>query len=338
MTPTLHRSFDAFPQAIERQRWLDAIGKPLTRGAKGLFRLLGPLQKHVENFLNGSWWGHPLHPALTDVPIGAWTAALVLDGCEARFERSPGLRRAADTAVSVGVIGAIGAALSGLADYQHLKDKPRRVGAMHATLNSAALALYLMSLGARRRGERGRGRALARTGYAAVLASSYLGGYLVYRQRIGVTHAELREDPILFTPVLPAADLNEGDRVAVEVEGVRVALFRKSGRIYALGATCSHLGGPLEEGQLHDDSIQCPWHGTRFSLHDGCVMQGPGTAAQPVYETRVRNGQIEIRRATRLSELRRLAPAATAAGAEPAATGAEPQPAEPVGYAGATQP
>lgn len=62
---------------------------------------------------------------------------------------------------------------------------------------------------------------------------------------------------------------------------------------------CSHLAGPMSEGEFCDKNgepaLRCPWHGSCFALRDGRVLEGPATHPQPVLETRVRNGQIEVR-------------------------------------------
>ena len=67
-------------------------------------------------------------------------------------------------------------------------------------------------------------------------------------------------------------------------------------RIFALAETCSHLGGPLAEGKLSDNSVQCPWHGSRFCMRDGRVLTGPATVNAPRYDVRVRQGQVEVKR------------------------------------------
>ena len=81
-----------------------------------------------------------------------------------------------------------------------------------------------------------------------------------------------------------------------EVNGLRVVLVRRAARVYALGERCSHLGGPLAEGEVRDEAIVCPWHGSRFALEDGRVLDGPATMPQPCFETRVRDGFVEVRR------------------------------------------
>ena len=81
----------------------------------------------------------------------------------------------------------------------------------------------------------------------------------------------------------------------VEVDGARIVLARRFGQIYALAEVCSHAGGPLAEGKFDDCSITCPWHGSRFSIEDGSVLDGPATHPQPCFDVRVRQGQIEVR-------------------------------------------
>jgi nitrite reductase/ring-hydroxylating ferredoxin subunit len=128
-----------------------------------------------------------------------------------------------------------------------------------------------------------------------LLASAYLGGRLVYQHRIGVDHADRRR-PEGFTRAVRADELREGQPRRAEVEGVAIVLVRRGDRIHALGERCSHLGGPLSEGHVQDGSIVCPWHGSRFALEDGRVLDGPATIPQPCLETRVREGYVEVRR------------------------------------------
>ena len=285
-------------QVIERQEWLVPLEEGLQRAVSAAFQAGGAAGRAVKNFLHGTWLGHPLHPVLTDVPIGAWTTALVFDALDARGRRWPWrsvLQRCADDAIVLGIVGAVGAALAGLTDWQHTGGTARRTGFAHATLNTLALGLYVGSLAMRRRGARRAGRSLASAGFGVLLASAYLGGRLVYREHIGVDHAQ-RDEPNGFARAVREADLREGQPVRADVGGVRVVLVRRHGRIHALGETCSHLGGPLAEGEVQDGAIVCPWHGSRFALEDGRVLDGPATMPQPCFETRVRDGFVEVRR------------------------------------------
>lgn len=281
--------------AIEQQVWIDQVSDTVQQAVHGAFESGGPAGQQVKNALHGTWLGHQLHPVLTDVPLGAWTAALVLDALEARGgqEFGPG----ADAAIAVGLAGAAGAAVTGLTDWSETGGEARRVGMAHGLLNAGVSLLYGASLTARRRGNRGAGRQLALLGYAASMVSAYLGGHLVYAQRIGVTHAGMEGAPSDFTPVMAAAELRENEPRRVEVKGMPVLLVRQGERIFALAETCAHLGGPLAEGTIEGCSVRCPWHGSRFALDDGRVLDGPATTPQPRFAVRVRGGQIEIRAA-----------------------------------------
>jgi len=268
------------------------------RAVVAAFKAGGSAGRAVKNFLHGTWLGHPLHPALTDVPLGAWTTALVFDTLDAGgrgWPWQPAARRRADAAILVGIAGAVGAALAGLTDWQHTDGRARRTGLAHAALNTVALGLYTSSLIVRRRGSRGTGRSLAVAGFGMVMASAWLGGRLVYRDRVGVDHAQ-RDEPEGFLRALRESELREGQPVRAEISGLRVVLVKRDGRVYAIGERCSHLGGPLAEGEVRDDSIVCPWHGSRFALADGRVLDGPATMPQPCFEARVRDGFVEVRR------------------------------------------
>lgn len=281
-------------RAIDRQQWLDPAADAVQSAVAGAFKSGGTAGQKIKNALNGTWLGHPLHPVMTDIPIGAWTAALVLDAMEGSCN-SAALARGAKISVAVGLAGAAGSAITGVTDWSDTDGRPRKVGLLHGLLNVAATVLYTTSLLKRGGRSRGAARAFAYAGFAVVCASAWLGGDLVYGETIGVNHAMGPEPPNDFVPVLSEGELAEGKLHSAEVNGLKVVLARKNGNVYAMAATCSHLGGPLPEGALEEDCIRCPWHGSRFKLEDGSVIDGPATHPQPSYETRARNGQIEIR-------------------------------------------
>lgn len=280
---------------IQQQEWLQPIEEGLNSAVQNAYKSAGAAGQQVQNALNGTWLGHPLHPVLTDIPLGAWTTALVFDAMDAA-SRSRQCADAADTAVAIGLIGAVGSAVTGLTDWKDTDGAPRRTGVVHALLNVTATVLYTASLISRRKGARGAGRSLAAVGFALVGASAWLGGHLVYKDRIGVDHTSAGpESPQEFMPVLAESILLDGRPHRVEAGGYRVLLVKQNGRIRAIAESCSHLGGPLAEGKLEGDSICCPWHNSCFSLEDGRVLAGPATHPQPVFETRIQNGQIEVR-------------------------------------------
>jgi nitrite reductase/ring-hydroxylating ferredoxin subunit/uncharacterized membrane protein len=279
-------------QALERQEWLDVVGDRLQQAVAGVFRSAGDVGRRTRDFLHGTWLGHPLHPVLTDIPIGAWTTALVLD---AAGGNAKGVSRAADAAIGLGIAGAVGAAVTGLTDWHHTVGRDRRVGLGHALLNTAALSLYVTAFTLRRRGARDVGRGLAGLGFVVAMGAAYIGGNLVYRRRIGVDHASRPEPWSDFVAVLADADLGEGETRRIEARGIPAVLVRRAGRVYALGDACAHLGGPLSEGRVEGAAIRCPWHGSLFALADGEVLEGPSTYPQTCFDVRIRAGQIEVR-------------------------------------------
>ena len=273
------------------------LAKQLAELAEPLEPLADPLQdavnavpQPVRDVLDGVWLGNPLHPALTDVPLGAWSAAFVLDlvGSEA-----------ADGALAVGILGAVPAALTGLNDWSHLKDDERRLGMVHAAINTAGLTLNVLSLAARKGGLRGLGKVLSTVAYGGALFSAHLGGHLSFGLGVRVNRTAFESPRDRFAPVCDESELEDGKLVGVELEGedVLVARSEENGEVCAIAATCSHLGGPLADGEREGDVVVCPWHGSRFDLCSGEVLGGPAVYPQPRYETRVRSGKVEIRAA-----------------------------------------
>jgi nitrite reductase/ring-hydroxylating ferredoxin subunit len=205
--------------------------------------------------------------------------------------------RGADAAIALGLAGAAGAAITGLADWSKIGGgQPRRIGLAHGLLNATATACYVTSLCLRRTHSRRAGRRFALLGLMVSSVAAYLGGHLVFKEKIGVDHTADYSPPEDFVPVLADTELRESELRRVAANGMPVLLVRRGQRIYAIAETCAHLGGPLSEGKLEDTAVRCPWHGSRFSLEDGRVLEGPSVHAQPVLDVRVRDGQIEVRK------------------------------------------
>jgi nitrite reductase/ring-hydroxylating ferredoxin subunit/uncharacterized membrane protein len=282
---------------LDRQGWLESTANVLQPAVKGFFDRLGPARSGVKNFLHGTWLDHPLHPVMTDLPLGAWTVTLLLDAMDSLDggRGRSGMARAADASVALGLVGAAGSAVTGLTDWSETDARPRRLGVAHAVLNTGATLLFAGSLLSRKSGRRASGRSLALAGYAAMIAAAWLGGDLVYHEQIGVDHSSGRELPDTFTPVLADADLPEGEPRRAMYKETPLLLVRDGSRVYCLAETCAHLGGPLSEGKLEEGTIVCPWHASRFDLATGEAVDGPTAFPQPCLETRMRKGQIEVR-------------------------------------------
>jgi nitrite reductase/ring-hydroxylating ferredoxin subunit/uncharacterized membrane protein len=247
----------------------------------------------VKDTLSGTPLGHALHPFLTDLPIGTWTSSLVLDlfgGREAR----PASRRL----IAAGVLASLPTAASGLndwADTTPASDEVRRVGAIHAVANVAALGLYTASLAARRSDRHGRGVALGLAGIGALTVGGHLGAHLSYAKAVGVDQTAFAQAPDEWTDLLDDAALPEGELRRAEVDGQAIVLARVRGEVHALADRCAHRGGSLSEGELSGECVECPLHGSQFRLSDGSVERGPSAYPQPVYEVRVANGRIAVR-------------------------------------------
>ena len=272
---------------------LDTLAKAVQGPLGSAVRATGPVGQMVKDFLHGVWLGHALHPALSDVPIGAWTAGVLFDLI--------GFDDAADASFALGSLAAVPTALSGMADWLEITDEPRRVGFVHAVLNSAALGLIVSSLGTRAKGRRAVGVGLSAVGYALAALSAWLGGELVYVLGSGINRNAFEPASPEFQVAVDAAALKEGvlsaAHIRVDEQDVPLVLLRRGDEVLALSGICSHSGGPLAEGKLvADECVECPWHRSRFSLRDGGVHQGPASVPQPVFEARIRDGKVEVRR------------------------------------------
>ena len=273
---------------------LDAIAEPLGRVVRDAYELAGPAGQQAKNAMHGVWLRHPLHPVFTDLPVGAWTTGLVLDAIAARTNNRA-MEEAGDVAIAVGLAGAAGAAVSGLTDWSETSGQARRTGLVHGLLNIAATTLYATAFVLRKRGARSTGQSCALAGYTIALGAAWLGGDLVYDQRVGVTHASV-DEPESFTAVARSADVPDGSMRRVRHDDLDLLIVRQHGRLCALAHSCAHLGGPLSEGTLKDGSVVCPWHGSEFALEDGRVINGPATQSQPCLDVREHAGQIEVKR------------------------------------------
>jgi nitrite reductase/ring-hydroxylating ferredoxin subunit/uncharacterized membrane protein len=274
---------------LEQATALDPVGDRLQDAVQASVR-----PRRLRDLLHGVWLGHPLHPVLVQLPVGAFLSAAVLDVLGNQ-------RRAATTLVAVGTAASLPAAAAGLTDWSSLAREQRRVGLVHAAGNTLALACYTGSLVARLRGRHDHGRLLAYLGLTLAGGSAYLGGHLSYKEGAGVNHAapELRLLPDGWQEISSLADLPDGRPAVRTLADVPILLYRRGDRVTAMIERCAHQGGPLGEGKVEgsgeDACVVCPWHGSRFRLADGLVVGGPAASDQPVLRVRVENGRVEVR-------------------------------------------
>jgi len=270
--------------SIERWAGLDRVGAPVNRLAVKTIR-----NGAIKDVLSGTWLGHPVHPLLVAVPIGSWVGATVLDV-------TPGDNAAAARRlVGLGVLAALPTAAAGLSDWSDTAGAEQRVGALHAGLNLTAVALYTGSWLARRKSG-GAGVALAVAGGTFMAAAGYLGGHLSYAQGVGIDTNAFQTGPAEWQAVASEAEIDDGRPHAVSAAGVSLLMFKQAGQVHVLANRCTHRGAPLSDGHVDPGCVTCPWHGSVFDLDSGAVRRGPATQPQPVYETRVVEGSVEVRR------------------------------------------
>ena len=292
MANVLNTVLDQITDLIERAKPLDPL-------ADRLADLVSPWFKNttVVDLSSGTPLGHPLHPLLVTIPIGSWSGAFVLDAF--------GKGDAADTLVGLGVLSALPTAFTGLSDWRDTQGAERRVGFVHAVANTGALALFSASWLARRAGRRPLGVGLSLAGAGFVGLSGWLGGHLIYALGVGVDTTAFQHAADDWTYAADERDVTFGALTMGAVNGVPLVLTRlPGGDIVAYADRCTHRGGPLHEGQLVDGCIECPWHGSRFSVTDGAIERGPATRPQPAYEVRVNHERIEVRRSDEVRALR----------------------------------
>jgi len=173
---------DRIEDTLSNHDWLEAAAEALQ---PRLREALDALPPGVVGFLHGAPLGHPLHPILIHLPLGGWIVAGLLDFLPGGSEES---EQAADRALLLGTVGAVGAIAAGWTDWANSRGEARRTGLIHGSLNEAAFTLNLASLWARKRGRRGLGKALSGTALGLAGLSGFLGGQLVYRHGLGVGH------------------------------------------------------------------------------------------------------------------------------------------------------
>lgn len=276
-------------EGVERASALDPSAKVAGDLAR---KLLAPAP--LKQAVSGTWLGHVLHPLLTDVVIGAFVSATLLDVVGGRRSAA-----ASERLILAGMAAYGPTALTGVSDWadsEAVDDAVRRTGIVHAVCNSTALALYAASLVSRRRGARRTGIALGFGGAGALMAAGYLGGHLSYAKGLGVDQTVFDRGPTEWTDAITASELVDGASQRVVVDETPVLLLRDGDELFALHDRCSHRGCSLSEGELDGDEIVCACHGSRFDRRDGSVVRGPATAPQPTFATREREGSVQVRR------------------------------------------
>jgi nitrite reductase/ring-hydroxylating ferredoxin subunit len=274
---------------MDAQRpWVRPFGDAVHRIDHAIFQAMPP----VRDLLNGRWLGHPIHAVLTDAPIGILFLVIVFDVVD-----QPA---AAGWALLIGVLAMAGAALAGLADYADTDGLSRERATLHATLMTVALVLYVVDGVARLNGPTDAPASTAAVigsviAFLVLASGAFVGGDVVYVTGNMVNRHAFRGAGTKWLALEPAetgadGSIPEGRPIRATLGSNTLVLVRNGDTILALHDTCAHAGGPLSEGHLAGDTIECPWHASRYRLSDGHVVQGPSVYDQPAYEVRARDG------------------------------------------------
>jgi len=190
---------------LESMSWLRKVSDRLTDSTTSLRSRQDVLA--VLDVLHGRWLGHALHPALSDLPIGFWTGSFLLDVA--------GKDDAAKLLSAAGTAGGVAAFATGVADWSVTDGRDRRLGLLHGLLNTAGMAMQVVSLAARLRGRRRQARNWSGASLAVTYASAYLGGHLVMERGLMVNHTLWTAGPRNWTPAVKERDLPEGQTLTV---------------------------------------------------------------------------------------------------------------------------
>lgn len=288
---TWHRDFFA---AVERWPWLRKLDEDVSAVTQPLY------DRHrddlaVELMHGGRWFGHSAHTALSDLPIGFWSGAILLDLLGKDVPANGDRLDPAAALSAAGLAAAAGTIATGVTDWTVSDGADRRVGLLHGLLNLAGVALQAASLAARLTGHRRPARLLGVGSMTATAAAGFVGGHLVQGRAVMVNRVAATTGPSRWVRAVADAELPDGGTIGIEVESRKVLLHRAGGEVLALDDLCSHAGALLSRGEVVGCVVTCPLHGSRFDLRDGHIVRGPAHHPQPVLPARVRNGWVEVR-------------------------------------------
>jgi nitrite reductase/ring-hydroxylating ferredoxin subunit/uncharacterized membrane protein len=287
---------------VRRQNWLDGLADFLQKLIGGAYNGLGAPGRALKNLLHGTTvLGHPLHPAVTDLPMGAWTVGVILEYLSVYGHAVPA--EAGNIALLAGVVVALLATATGYTDFHETVDHERRLALAHGlTMTIVVLAEIVAVILGWTGGDSPQPLAIgfATAGLLVAYVGGYLGGHVVFSMGTAVNHNAFFAGPADFVAVGSSDAFPEGEMRRVQVEDLPVLLVRQRGKLCAIGAVCSHAGGPLDEGTLENGAVTCPWHGSVFDVCTGAVKGGPATFDEPQLVVREVDGRVSVKPAVPL--------------------------------------
>jgi len=281
---------------------LERLARPWSRlwdGTAGvmdaIYRRLGRPGKLLQDFLNGSWLGHSLHPVVVDVVVGGSTAALLLQVLS--WFGVADLRVAILWVLALTWLAGLSAIVSGLTDFKDTATgDERHVVGLHGLINNVATVILIGAFLALLAEADALGGWLIVAGFAVLSVGAFIGGHVVFKYGYMVNHNafERARKAKEFTAVLPAGELAEATPTKVMLGTTALVVVRRGDLVFALKETCSHAGGPLAQGTVEGYTVVCPWHASAFRLSDGAVRHGPATTRQVAYRARINADQVEV--------------------------------------------
>ena len=260
-----------------------------------IYRLLGRPGKLLQDFLNGSWLGHSLHPVVVDVVVGGSTAAVLLQVLS--WLEVADLRVAILWVLALTWLAGLSAIVSGLTDFKDTASgDERHVVGLHGLINIVATVILIGAFLALLAEADALGGWLIVVGFAVLSVGAFIGGHVVFKYGYMVNHNafERSKKAREFTAVMPAAELAEATPIKVTLGTTALVVVRRGDLVFALKETCSHAGGPLAQGTVEGYTVVCPWHASAFRLSDGAVRHGPATTRQVAYRARINADQVEV--------------------------------------------
>lgn len=281
---------------LRRQGWMEGWGDAIQGWVGTIYSGLGAPGRTLKDLMHGTRvLGHPLHPAITDVPIGAWTVGVIADYAAHFTRRMP--TQAGDIALTVGVACGLLAVVTGYTDFHATFAMERRAALLHGLTNTVVLVLMTLSLALRwwaGNGAHPAAVALATAGWVLVIFGGYVGGHVVFGSATMVNRTAFIDGFEGAATVGQSTDFPEGVMRRTDAAGMAVLMVRRGGRLYGMSAVCTHAGGPLDEGTLDGTVVTCPWHQSKFDIRTGRVCHGPATFAEPTLRVIEVDGTVTV--------------------------------------------
>ena len=248
---------------------------------------------------------HPLHPMLVGFPIAFFTGTLIFHVLGWVIDH-PAFATTAYYLNGAGIVFALLAAIPGFIDYLKVvppQSSGKSRAARHGILNVLMLLLFTAAFIYRRSVEPN-DYALVMielVGVSLMSVAGWMGGTLVYRNMIGVDiryanagkwNEAYFDSDTGQVEVAQEEELKVNAMKLLHLKKKRIVLARTENGYAAFDDRCPHRGGSLAGGSIMCGTVQCPWHGSQFSVQSGAVTAGPAKEGIGRYGVEVREGKV----------------------------------------------